>query len=81
MTKQAEDQTKNRNKNFTKLTIEEQLQQIEQIASELENGSIGLEEALEKYEEGVRLVRGCASQIDRVQKRIKVIETETEDES
>lgn len=81
MTKQAEDQTKNRNKNFTKLTIEEQLQQIGRIASELENGSSGLEEALEKYEEGVRLVRGCASQIDRVQKRIKVIETETEDES
>lgn len=35
---------------------------------------------LAKYEEGVRLVRGCAGQIDRVQKRITVIETETEDE-
>ena len=50
------------------------------IAAELENGSLGLEEALAKYEEGVRLVRGCAGQIDRVQKRITVIETETEDE-
>lgn len=72
--KQTKDMTKN-------ISIEEQLQQIEQIASELESGNMGLEEALEKYEEGVRLVRGCASQIDRVQKRIKVIETETEDES
>ncbi len=72
--KQTKDMTKN-------MSIEEQLQQIEQIASELESGNMGLEEALEKYEEGVRLVRGCASQIDRVQKRIKVIETETEDES
>lgn len=63
------------------MTIEEQLIKIQEIASELENGNLGLEEALEKYEEGVRLVRGCADQIDRVQKRIKVIETETEDES
>ena len=59
------------------MTIEEQLLEI---AAELENGSLGLEEALAKYEEGVRLVRGCAGQIDRVQKRITVIETETEDE-
>lgn len=63
------------------ITIEEQLMKIQGIAAELESGDLGLEEALEKYEEGVRLVRGCAGQIDRVQKRIKVIETETEDES
>lgn len=62
------------------MTIEEQLLKIQEIAAELENGSLGLEEALAKYEEGVRLVRGCAGQIDRVQKRITVIETETEDE-
>ena len=61
------------------MTIEEQLLKIQEIAAELENGSLGLEEALAKYE-GVRLVRGCAGQIDRVQKRITVIETETEDE-
>lgn len=65
----------------TNITIEEQLLKIQEIAAELEGGSLGLEVALEKYEEGVRLVRGCAGQIDRVQKRIKVIETETEDES
>lgn len=62
------------------MTIEEQLLKIQEIAAELENGSLGLEEALAKYEEGVRLVRRCAGQIDRVQKRITVIETETEDE-
>ena len=54
------------------MTIEEQLLKIQEIVAELE--------ALAKYEEGVRLVRGCAGQIDRVQKRITVIETETEDE-
>lgn len=67
-------------KTTTNRTIEEQLLKIQEIAAELESGGLGLEEALEKYEEGVRLVRGCAGQIDRVQKRIKVIETETEDE-
>ena len=74
-------QTKNMTIDTTKnMTIEEQLLKIQEIAAELENGSLGLEEALAKYEEGVRLVRGCAGQIDRVQKRITVIETETEDE-
>ena len=76
--KQTKDMTTN---TTTNITIEEQLLKIQEIAAELEGGSLGLEEALEKYEEGVRLVRGCAGQIDRVQKRIKVIETETEDES
>lgn len=76
--KQTKDMTINRTSN---ITIEEQLIKIQEIAAKLEGGALGLEEALEKYEEGVRLVRGCAGQIDRVQKRIKVIETETEDES
>lgn len=76
--KQTKDMTTNRTSN---ITIEEQLIKIQEIAAKLEGGALGLEEALEKYEEGVRLVRGCAGQIDRVQKRIKVIETETEDES
>ena len=33
------------------MTIEEQLLKIQEIAAELENGSLGLEEALAKYEE------------------------------
>ena len=61
------------------MTIEEQLLKIQEIASELEKADIPLEKALEKYEEGVRLVRTCSSQIDKVQKRIMIIETETED--
>ena len=40
------------------MTIEEQLLKIQEIAAELENGSLGLEEALAKYEEGVRLFAG-----------------------
>ena len=74
-------QTKNMTKNMSiDMTIEEQLLKIQEIAAELENGNLGLEEALAKYEEGVRLVRGCAGHIDRVQKRNTVIDTETEAE-
>lgn len=68
------EQTKN-------MTIEEQIQKIQEIAAELEQGQMPLEKALEKYEEGVRLVRKCSGQIDKVQKRIMIIETETEEES
>lgn len=63
------------------MTIEEQLQKIQEIASLLDQGELPLEEALAKYEEGVRLIRQCSGQIDKAEKRIQIIETEeTEDE-
>ena len=40
------------------MTIEEQLLKIQEIAAELENGSLGLEEALAKYGAG-RADRKC----------------------
>lgn len=49
-------QTKNMSIDMTMdMTIEEQLLKIQEIAAELENGSLGLEEALAKYEEGVQV--------------------------
>lgn len=61
------------------MTIEEQLQKIQEIAALLEQAEMPLEEALAKYEEGIGLIRRCSGQIDKVEKRIRMIETETED--
>ena len=39
--------------------FEKALERLEKIVEELESGNIPLEEALKKYEEGVKLCRIC----------------------
>lgn len=61
------------------MTIREQLVKIQELAAALEDGSLPLEEALLRYEEGIRLIRECGAQIDQVEKRIQVLETAAEE--
>ena len=42
-----------------KLTFEEALRQLETIAEQIEQGKIGLEESISKYEQGMALVKQC----------------------
>jgi exodeoxyribonuclease VII small subunit len=52
------------------LTFEEALSRLEGIVRELEDGKIGLEESLERYEHGVALLRRCFGQLQRAEQRI-----------
>lgn len=45
--------------NKKKPTFEEALRQLEAIAEQIEQGKIGLEESISKYEEGMALIRHC----------------------
>ena len=56
------------------LTIEESLEQLEEILSKLENQDSPLEESFGFYEEGMKLVKHCQAQIDRVEKQIQILE-------
>ena len=40
-------------------TFEESLEQLEKIVAELESGKLGLSDALARYEEGVKHLKGC----------------------
>ena len=42
-----------------KLSFEEALQNLESIAEQIEQGKIGLEESISKYEQGMALVKQC----------------------
>ena len=53
--------------------FEESLARLEEIASELEGGRIGLEAALVRYEEGVRLLRRCSGLLSGAQRRIELL--------
>ena len=52
------------------LTFEQSLAALEGIVHELEDGQTGLEVALERYEEGVKLLKRCYSQLNQAEQRI-----------
>lgn len=56
-----------------KITFEEALGRLEEIVRMLESGSAPLDKSLELFEEGVKLVKMCNSQLDNVEQRIKIL--------
>lgn len=53
--------------------FEESLKRLEEIVAAMEKGSLPLEEALERYEEGVRLAGACARTLDAAEKKIEIL--------
>jgi exodeoxyribonuclease VII small subunit len=51
-------------------SFEEALAELEKIVHDLEDGDTGLEQSLERYEEGVGLLRRCYEQLRKVEQRI-----------
>ena len=52
------------------LTFEDALAELERIVRELQDGKIGLEESLVRYEHGVGLLRRCYGQLRQAEQRI-----------
>ncbi|MBE3573130.1 MAG: exodeoxyribonuclease VII small subunit [Moorella humiferrea] len=55
------------------LKFEEALQQLEGIVRALEGENLTLEEALERYQEGVKLVRLCRQRLQEVEGKLQAI--------
>ena len=54
-----------------KPSFEESLKRLESIAEQIERGQIGLEESIDKYEEGMALVRQCRDILAKAELRIQ----------
>lgn len=54
-------------------SFEEALEQLEKIVHDLEDGGIGLNEALAGYEKGVRLLRQCHLLLEKAERRIELL--------
>jgi exodeoxyribonuclease VII small subunit len=52
-------------------SFDQRLERLEQIVGELEQGKIGLEQAIGRYQEGTELVRQCRAILDQYQKRVE----------
>lgn len=56
-----------------KMTLEESFDALDGIIDELQGGELTLEESFKKYEEGMKLVKNCNDLIDKVEKKLLVI--------
>ena len=62
-------------------TFEEALKQLEAITEQIEQGRIGLEESISKYEEGMKLVQLCRSVLDKAEQKIERLQIATDGEA
>lgn len=58
---------------LSKLTFEESMKRLEQIVRTMERGEISLEESLNLFQEGTRLVQNCGKQLDEAQMQVKKV--------
>jgi exodeoxyribonuclease VII small subunit len=58
---------------MAKQTFEKAISLLEQIVQDLETGDLPLEEALKKFEEGVKLSKTCSRKLDETEKRIIIL--------
>ncbi len=54
-------------------TLEQSFEKLDEILKTLEQPDISLDEALKIYNEGIRLVKNCNQQLDKVEKQIVVL--------
>lgn len=55
------------------LKFEESLKRLEHVVEELEGGSLTLEAALKRYEEGVRLAQQLSKRLEQAQRRVEIL--------
>ena len=55
------------------LTFEEALEKIEKISDELERADLTLDESVELYSEGMKLVAFCKKKLENAERKIAIV--------
>lgn len=55
------------------VSFEKAMEQLEHIVQEMESGKLSLENALKKFEEGIKLSRFCSKLLEETEKRITLL--------
>lgn len=58
------------------LSFEGAISELEEIIERLEDKDISLDEALDKYEQGVKLSKFCANKLKQAEEKIEIIKDE-----
>ena len=57
-------------KNFN---LEKSLANLEELVEELESGDLPLETAMKKFEEGIKLTRGCQTALKEAEQKVQIL--------
>lgn len=63
------------------LKFEEAIDKLEDIVQELESGGLSLDDSLDKFTEGVKLVKFCNQELDKAEKKIELVLKEDDEYS
>lgn len=56
-----------------KFNLEKSLADLENIVDELESGDLPLEKAMKKFEEGIKLTRGCQTALSEAEQKVEIL--------
>ncbi|MDH3390831.1 MAG: exodeoxyribonuclease VII small subunit [Desulfobulbaceae bacterium] len=56
-----------------KKSFEDELEKLEKITKELEEGDLSLEESLKHFDEGVKLAEYCNSKLSDAQRKVEIL--------
>lgn len=62
------------------LSFEQALGELDRIVQDLEDGSLGLEDSLDRYERGVGLLKRCHADLQRAEQRIMLVVSAEDEE-
>lgn len=57
----------------TVLNFEEAIAKLEQIVAKLETGDVPLEQAIDLYQEGMKLSQLCSQKLEQVERKIEML--------
>jgi exodeoxyribonuclease VII small subunit len=53
--------------------LEKSLAELEELVEELESGDLPLEKAMKKFEEGIKLTRGCQTALKEAEQKVEIL--------
>jgi exodeoxyribonuclease VII small subunit len=63
-----------------KFNLEKSLAELEELVEELESGDLPLEKAMKKFEEGIKLTRGCQAALKEAEQKVEILLSSAGDE-
>lgn len=58
---------------MAEIKFEDALKKLEKIVGDLEDGNLSLDDALDKYEEGIKLSKLCAKKLEVAKKKVEIL--------
>jgi exodeoxyribonuclease VII small subunit len=68
------EKAKNTKSNKDKMTFEESLKMLEDIAEKLENGELGLDASIKEFENGINIAKLCHEKLEEAERKIEILQ-------